>query len=135
MTLLLCLLLLAVFVSIHDYRYARIPNWVTLPLIILGILVNSPLSWAVFLFGAGFFIAWRAGWMSGGGGAKLWIGTLFILPAHPSTLWVLPFTFFSTGLAQVLWRKMRGEVVTGRRTPAAWRSVVYFLILVGTHAY
>jgi len=71
----------------------------------------------------------------GGGDVKLWAGIILVLPATETTLWALPFTFFSTGLIQLLWRKMSGEVVTGRRTPAAWRTVVYLLILVSTHAY
>ena len=134
MTLLKMILLLAVLISVYDFRYARIPNWVTLPLIILGILVNTPLPWHVFLLGAGFFIAWRSAWM-GGGDAKFWIGILFVLPANHITLWALPLTFFGTGLLQLLWRKIRGEPVTGRRTPGAWRTVVYLMILVSFHAY
>jgi len=134
MTLLLFLLLLASMVSVYDRHHARIPNWVTLPLIVLGILVNTPLSWFVFLFATGFFIAWRAGWM-GGGDAKLWAGIILVLPSSEIMLWALPLTFFSTALIQLLWRKIRGEVVTGRRTPAAWRAVVYLLILTGVHAY
>jgi len=134
MILLFFLLLLAILVSFYDYRYARIPNWVSLPLIILGILLNTPLSWHIFLFGAAFFIVWRMGWM-GGGDAKFWIGILLILPANPATLWALPLTFFSTALTQLLWRKMRGEIVVGKRTPAAWRTVIYLLTLVGIHAY
>lgn len=134
MTFLLFLLLLAAFVCIYDYRHSRIPNWVTLPLIILGILVNTPLSWSVFFFAVGVFIAWRVGWM-GGGDAKFWIGVLLILPATETTLWALPFTFFGTALLQLLWRKIRGEDVFGRRTPAAWRTVIYLLILAGAHAH
>jgi Flp pilus assembly protein protease CpaA len=134
MILLLFLLLLAILVSFYDHSYARIPNWVSLPLIILGILVNTPLSGYVFFFGVSFFIAWRADWM-GGGDAKFWIGILCILPTNPATLWALPLTFFSTALIQLLWRKMRGEIIRGRRTQAAWRTVVYLLVLVSSYAY
>lgn len=132
--ILLILLLLAILVSLYDYRYARIPNAVTLPLILLGSFTNLPKPWYVLFFLAALLLFWKERWM-GGGDVKLWAGIILFLPPTEITLWALPFTFFSTGLIQLLWRKFRGEPVTGRRTPAAWRTVVYLLILVGTHAY
>jgi len=134
MTILLLLLLLAIFVSLYDLRHARIPNWVTLPLILLGSFANLPKTWYVLVFLAGFFFAWQVGWM-GGGDAKFWAGIILFLPATEIVLWVLPLTFFSAALLQFLWRKLRGDIVFGRRTPAAWRTVVYLIILVGIHAY
>ncbi len=133
MKTLLLLLLLAIFVSLYDLRYARIPNAVTLPLIVIGSFTNLPKPWYVLFFLAAFLLFWKERWM-GGGDVKLWAGIILFLPATEITLWALPLTFFSTALIQLLWRKIRGEVVTGRRTPAAWRTVIYLLILVGTHA-
>jgi|APSaa5957512622_1039677.scaffolds.fasta_scaffold37258_2 Flp pilus assembly protein protease CpaA len=134
MKILLLLLLLAVLIAIYDLRYVRIPNVVTLPLLLLGSFTNLPKPWYILFFLAAFLLFWKEGWM-GGGDVKLWAGIILFLPATETMLWALPFTFFSTALVQLLWRKIRGEVVTGRRTPAAWRTVVYLLILVGTHAY
>lgn len=134
MKILLLLLLLAILISFYDLRYVRIPNAVTLPLILYGSFTNLPKPWYVLFFLAAFLLFWKERWM-GGGDVKLWAGIILVLPATETTLWALPFTFFSTGLIQLLWRKMRGEVVSGRRTPAAWRTVVYLLILAGTHAY
>jgi Flp pilus assembly protein protease CpaA len=134
MKILLLLLLLAILISFYDLRYARIPNAVTLPLIIIGSFTNLPKPWYVLFFLAAFLLFWKERWM-GGGDVKLWAGIVLFLPATETMLWALPFTFFSTGLIQLLWRKFRGEPVTGRRTPAAWRTVVYLLILIVTHAY
>lgn len=134
MMLFLLIFLLAILVSIYDFRYARIPNWVTLPLIIVGTWLNLPHPEYVFFFLAAFFFAWRVDWM-GGGDAKLWSGMILMIPATPVILWAIPFTFFSTALIQLLWRKIRGEVLTGRRAPAAWRVVIYLLVLTGIHAY
>ena len=134
MKILLLLLMLAILISFYDLRYARIPNAVTLPLILLGSFTNLPKPWYVLFFLAAFLLFWKERWM-GGGDVKLWAGIILFLPATETMLWALPSTFFSTGLIQLLWRKFRGEPVTGRRTPAAWRTVVYLLILVGMHAY
>ena len=134
MKILLLLSLLAILISFYDLRYARIPNAVTLPLIVIGSFANLPKPWYVLFFLAAFLLFWKERWM-GGGDVKLWAGIILFLPSTEITLWALPFTFFSTGLVQLLWRKFRGEPVTGRRTPAAWRTVVYLLILVSTHAY
>lgn len=134
MKILLLLLLLAIVVSLYDYRYARIPNVVSLPLILLGSFTNLPKPWYVLFFLAALLL-FRKKRRMGGGDVKLWAGIILFLPPTEITLWALPFTFFGTGLVQLLWRKIRGEPVTGRRTPAAWRTVVYLLILSGTHAY
>ena len=134
MKTLLLLLLLTVLIAIYDLRYARIPNVASLPLIIIGSFTNLPKPWYVLFFLIAFLLFWKERWM-GGGDVKLWAGIILFLPATETMLWALPFTFFITGLVQLLWRKFRDEPVTGRRTPAAWRTVVYLLILVGTHAY
>lgn len=134
MKMLLPLLLLAIVVSLYDLRYGRIPNAATLPLIVIGSFTNLPKPWYVVFFLIALLLFWKECWM-GGGDVKLWTGIILFLPPTEITLWALPLTFFSTGLVQLLWRKMRGEPVTGRRTPAAWRTVVYLLILVSIHAY
>lgn len=134
MILLLPSLLLVILVSLYDFRHARISNWVTLPLIAIGALVQLPQTSYIFLILAAFFFAWQVGWM-GGGDAKLWMGIVLIAPATRTILWAIPLTFFGTALLQLLWRRIRGRVVLGRQAPAAWRTVVYLLILVGVHAH
>ncbi|MDP2975399.1 MAG: A24 family peptidase [Anaerolineales bacterium] len=107
------LLALVLLVSLHDLRRGRIPNWVTLPLLGIGLLWNFPSflragpgaleTWLACLL---LFAAWRAGWL-GGGDAKLWIALLWLAPAAQAqtTALVMSGAFVLTALAQLLWRK------------------------------
>jgi len=134
---LLALLLTSLWVSLYDFRYARIPNWITLSLISIGVIVNSPHSLSVYVFIFAFWLAWRLGWM-GAGDAKLWIGLILSLPLTSQRLWIIPLVFFSTGILQLLWRKIRGSTLTGIHTPGAWRTFFYLsaiLIQEFQHAY
>ncbi|MBT3321344.1 MAG: prepilin peptidase [Anaerolineae bacterium] len=135
--LLLALLLLSLFVSLYDFRYARIPNWVTIPLFIVGLIVNSPHPLGIYALLFSFWIVWKLGWM-GGGDAKLWMGLIVSLPSGYQMLWIIPLVFFATGTLQLLWRKIRGRTLTGVRSPGAWRTLVYMLVILAQelhHAY
>ena len=135
--LLLALLLLSLFVSLYDFRYARIPNWVTIPLFIVGLIVNSPHPLGIYALLFIFWIVWKLGWM-GGGDAKLWMGLIVSLPSGYQMLWIIPLVFFATGTLQLLWRKIRGRTLTGVRSPGAWRTLVYMLVILAQelhHAY
>lgn len=114
------------FAAWHDSRARRIPNLLTLPLLALGLFLHWPGSPAVWLTTAVLFIGWVNGLM-GGGDAKLWMALLWLAPldgSGTSTL-VLWTTFLVTGAAQILWRKHKGERLTGVSAPAAWRSLPF----------
>ena len=127
--LLLSLLLLSFFVSLYDFRHARIPNWVTIPLIILGLIVNSPHHLSIYIILLSFWMAWKLGWM-GAGDAKLWMALIIVLPSGYQMLWTIPLVFFATGALQLLWRKIRGMPLTGIRSPGAWRTIAYMLVIL-----
>ena len=134
---LLALLSLTIFVSLYDFRHARIPNWVTIPLLIIGLIFNSPHPIGIYVLLGSFWIAWKLGWM-GGGDAKLWMGLVVSIPPAYQMLWVIPLVFFATGALQLIWRKIRGRTLTGVRSPGAWRTFVYLLIILAQelhHAY
>jgi len=70
------LFLLCLFVSIYDLRYRRVPNWITLPLLLIGIVANVPGAPALWMGSILMLTAWGSGWM-GGGDIKLWLGLLW----------------------------------------------------------
>ena len=127
--LLLALLLLSFFVSLYDFRHARIPNWVTIPLLIVGLIANSPHPLVIYFLLFSFWMTWKLGWM-GAGDAKLWMGLIVALPSGYQMLWAIPLVFFATGALQLLWRKTRSKILIGVRNPGAWRTVVYMLVIL-----
>jgi len=123
------LLGLTIFISLYDFRHARIPNWVTIPLFIIGLIFNSPHPIGIYVLLGSFWIAWKLGWM-GGGDAKLWMALIVTLPSGYQMLWTIPLVFFATGALQLLWRKIRGMPLTGIRSPGAWRTIAYMLVIL-----
>jgi len=123
------LLGLTIFISLYDFRHARIPNWVTIPLFIIGLIFNSPHPIGIYVLLGSFWIAWKLGWM-GGGDAKLWMALIVTLPSGYQMLWTIPLVLFATGALQLLWRKIRGMPLTGIRSPGAWRTLVYLLVIL-----
>jgi|SaaInlStandDraft_3_1057020.scaffolds.fasta_scaffold15813_3 Flp pilus assembly protein protease CpaA len=98
---LLALLSLTIFVSLYDLRHARIPNWVTIPLFIIGLIFNSPHPIGIYVLLGSFWIAWKLSWM-GGGDAKLWMGlVVYVLKAFGQFLmetfslvgWIIHLSF------------------------------------------
>ena len=131
------LLGLTIFISLYDFRHARIPNWVTIPLFIIGLIFNSPHTIGIYVLLGSFWIAWKLGWM-GAGDAKLWMGLVVSIPPAYQMLWIIPLDFFATGVLQLLWRKIRGRTLIGVRSPGAWRTFVYMLVILAQelhHAY
>ena len=122
------LLILTSLVSVYDFRYARIPNWVTFPLFTAGLIVYWPHHIGLYILLLSFFIAWKLGWM-GAGDAKLWMGLIVSLSPAYQMLWTIPLVFFATGALQLLWRKIWGRTLTGVRSPGAWRTLVYMLVI------
>jgi Flp pilus assembly protein protease CpaA len=127
------LLIVTVFVSLYDLRYRAISNWITLPLILLGITIvndrGNPALWAGSVF---IFQAWKTG-IIGGGDAKLWLGLLWC--SFPflgeTTLLVMCLSLFATGLLQLIVRMLiQRKIETGIKSPGAWRTVVFMGFLI-----
>lgn len=125
------LVLLCLFVTLYDFRYHRVPNWITLPLILIGFVANFPGAPALWFGSILLLTAWSSGWM-GGGDVKLWLGLLwctfsfcgdFVTP-------VMFITLILTGMAQILARVlMKKTDVMGIKLPGAWRSLVFSIFL------
>jgi Flp pilus assembly protein protease CpaA len=64
---------LVILISLYDLKYRKIPNWITLPLMLLGLYVSFPGNPLIWIASSFIFSAWKFGFM-GGGDAKLWIG-------------------------------------------------------------
>ena len=124
------LLALVLLVSLHDLRRGRIPNWVTLPLLGIGLLWNFPGALETWLACLLLFAAWRAGWL-GGGDAKLWMALLWLAPAAQAQTAILVMSgiFVLTALVQLLWRKLQKMPLTGHKSPGAWRTIPYAIWL------
>jgi Flp pilus assembly protein protease CpaA len=132
--ILLALFFLSLFVSLYDFRHARIPNWVTIPLLVVGLMFNSPHPIGVYVLLGSFWIAWKLSWM-GGGDAKLWMGLVVSIPPAYQMLWIIPLVFFATGVFQLIWRKIRGRTLIGVRSPGAWRTLLYMLVILLQELY
>jgi len=117
--------------AVYDGRTKRVPNWVTLPLLITGLALHfpgEPLAWLTSLL---LFSAWHFGAL-GGGDAKLWLALLWLLPLElvPSAVFVMAAAFLLTASAQVLWRILCGRPAWGVRSPGAWRTIPFALWLL-----
>ncbi len=124
------LLALVILLSLHDLHHARVPNWMTLPLMGSGLLWNFPGALETWLACLLLFAAWRAGWL-GGGDAKLWMALLWLAPAAQAQTAVLVMSgiFVLTALVQLLWRKFQKMPLTGHKSPGAWRTIPYAIWL------
>ena len=121
---------LVILISLYDLRYRRIPNWITLPLMLLGLYVSFPGNPLIWVASSFVFSAWKFGFM-GGGDAKLWIGLLWCLSSFGDGRVILMFVaLMLTGIAQILVRALsQKRVVTGFKTAGAWRAVVFMGLL------
>jgi Flp pilus assembly protein protease CpaA len=126
----ICLLFYIIAVSLYDLRTHRIPNWCTLPLVIAGMLAHFPGHIDLWLVCFLLVSAWVSGWM-GAGDAKLWMAILWALPNTniPSLTLLVSTSFLLSGIAQILWRFIRRQTISGIKAPAAWR-VIPFLVMV-----
>jgi Flp pilus assembly protein protease CpaA len=128
---LLLLFPVIIFVSLYDLKYHKVPNWITLPLMLIGFIIGfpgNPVLWMGCIF---IFQAWMLG-LIGGGDAKLWVGLLWCLFsfAGESILLVMSISLMGTGLAQILVRAVaRKKIETGIKTPGAWRTIVFLGLL------
>jgi leader peptidase (prepilin peptidase)/N-methyltransferase len=117
---------LVILISLYDLKYSKIPNWITLPLMLLGLYASFPGDPILWIASCFLFSAWKFGFM-GGGDAKLWIGLLWCLSSFGDSVAVLMFAaLMLTGLAQIFIRSLSPKkVVIGFKTAGAWRAVVF----------
>ena len=130
------LVLLCLYLTVHDLRYRKVPNWITLPLILIGIIVNFPGTPTLWLGNIILLTAWGSGWM-GGGDVKLWIGLLWCTFSFwgDSVTLVMFLTLIVTAMAQILVRILaKKRDVVGIKLPGAWRAMAYLIFLVLHHA-
>ena len=130
------LVLLCLYLTVHDLRYRKVPNWITLPLILIGIIVNFPGTPTLWLGNIILLTAWGSGWM-GGGDVKLWIGLLWCTFSFwgDSVTLVMFLTLIATAIAQIFVRILvKKREVIGIKLPGAWRALAYLIFLVLHHA-
>jgi Flp pilus assembly protein protease CpaA len=131
LSLLWILTLGLVVLALYDLRTQRVPNWVTLPLLLTGLVLHFPGAPETWLGCLLLFSAWRFGGL-GGGDAKLWMALLWLVPrnlAGRATL-AMAAALLLTASAQALWRKLRGRPMWGVRGPGAWRVLPFGLWLL-----
>ncbi len=123
----LFLFFVIVLVSLYDLKYREVPNWISMPLIFIGLITGFPGNPTLWIGSIFIFQAWRLG-IVGGGDAKLWVGLLWCLFSFMDEriLLVMSISLMITGLAQILVRLLtKKKVVTGIKVPGAWRTVVF----------
>ncbi len=125
---------LVILISLYDLKYRKIPNWVTLPLMLLGLYVGFPGNPLIWIGSSFIFSAWKFGFM-GGGDAKLWIGLLWCLSSFGDGVVIWMFVaFMLTGVAQIVVRVLsQKRVAIGFKTAGAWRTVVFMGLLAYLH--
>ena len=126
------LFFLSLFVTIYDFRYRRVPNEITLPLVLIGIVANFPGSPALWMGSILMLTAWGSGWM-GGGDVKLWVGLLWCTFSFlgDSVTLIMFSILIVTSIIQILARVlMKKREIVGIKLPGAWRAFVYVMFLV-----
>jgi Flp pilus assembly protein protease CpaA len=122
------LFLYTLALSLYDLRTGKVPNWATLPLLAAGCLTHFPGALPVWLASLLMFVAWHFGQM-GAGDAKLWMAVFWAIPPElgAGMLSALFASFLGTALLQLLFRRLAGRPLSGRSTPAAWRTLPFVL--------
>ena len=121
------LLLVATFLlTLYDFRYRIVPNWVTLPIMVMGIILHFPGVPEVWI---GSLILVLFGFLGGGrigfGDVKLWLAYFWILPLDVAGIGTLVGfqVILVTALAQVAYFRLR-KISTPSAYPAVWRVFV-----------
>lgn len=125
------LVLLCLLVTLYDLRYRRVPNWITLPLMLIGFVANFPGAPALWFGSTLLLTAWGSGWM-GGGDVKLWVGLLWCTSSFCGDVVALIMfvTLIVTSLVQILVRVLgKKKDVVGIKLPGAWRSLAFLMFL------
>jgi len=127
---------LVILISLYDLKYRKVPNLISLPLIMIGFIIvgfpGNPVLWIGSIF---IFQAWKLG-LIGGGDAKLWVGLLWCLFSFAGEIIVLvmSISLIVTGLAQILVRVLtKKKIELGIKAPGAWRAVVFMGLLAYLH--
>ena len=125
------LFFLCLFVTAYDFRYRKVPNWITLPLMLIGFVISFPGVSALWLGSILMLSAWSSGWI-GGGDVKLWVGLLwctFSFFGEAVTL-IMFISLIVTSIVQILARMlMKKREIVGIKLPGAWRALVYMIFL------
>ena len=121
-------------VSLYDLRTRRIPNWATYPLILAGMIAHFPGPIELWLACFLLLSAWASGWM-GAGDVKLWMAVLWALPDSniPSLILLVFLSFLVTSILQFIWRLFQKLSLTGMKSPAAWRTIPFLLMVWHVH--
>ena len=121
---------LVILISLYDLKYRKIPNWLTLQLMLLGLYVSFPGNPVIWIVSSFIFSAWKFRFM-GGGDAKLWIALLWCLSSFGDNVVIWMFAaLMLTGVAQIVVRALsQKRVAIGFRTAGAWRTVVFMGLL------
>lgn len=114
-----------------DLVCRRIPNYITVPGLLLGLvfhLPGGPVLWTYSAVAAG---TWAVGGM-GGGDLKLWLALLWLLgPAAP--WWAFPIALAGSALAESAFRRVRGRNLHGP-APGAVRAALFVALTLGARA-
>ena len=134
MRLALVLLLLTTLVSIHDYRHRKIPNWVTWPLLLAGLVAHAPGTPSIVMSSLLLISFWFffRGSVIGAGDVKLWLALLWAFPPSVGDQGSLVmFTAMAvTAVPQILIRKWRPADTAPMAEPAAWRTTVFISLII-----
>ena len=108
---------LCVWISLVDFRIHRVPNWITYPLMLAGLVRAITLvDAAVLLYWIVLFSLWQIRFM-GGGDAKLLMGFFGLFPDF-QLAWFMAVSILVTGLPYLVF-KYRHQ----------WRSIPRALFL------
>ena len=119
------------WVSLYDLRYHKVPNWISLPIMLIGFIFGFPGNPVLWMGSIFIFQVWMLG-LIGGGDAKLWMGLLwcFFPFAGERILLVMSISLLVTGLGQLVVRTIsKKKVEIGIKTPGAWRTLVFIGLL------
>ncbi len=121
-------------ISLYDLHTRRIPNWYTLPLIFAGMVAHFPGHLDLWLACFLLLSAWTSVWM-GAGDVKLWMAVLWALPDSniPSLILLVFLSFLITSIIQFFWRFFQKQSLTGMKSPAAWRTIPFLLMVWHVH--
>jgi len=94
---------LFIWISINDFKTRRVPNVVTYPLMLVGIVRAVAFRDGIFLlYWAVFFTLWTARFM-GGGDAKLLMGLFGLFPDF-QLAWLVALCILVTGLPYLAYK-------------------------------
>ena len=71
----------------------------------------------------------------GAGDVKLWMAILWALPDSntPSLILLVFLSFLVTSIIQFFWRLFHKQSFTGMKSPAAWRTIPFLLMVWHVH--